>query len=478
MSLMRAEHPQTVEGSVLSSWHFDAAVLAAIFAVGASLRFLALGGLSFWSDEVVTMMLAKRDGLASLLDAIQHWDATRAVLHPYLLHHWIGIFGATETAARSFSGLCGMATIGLVYLIGRQTSGRSAALWGAWLAAISPLDVFHSREVRMYAFLVMVTCSSWSLLLSFRQSASWWKRIAFGVTLIALLYAHPLGTLMVMALAAGYLVVHTRSKLSRPAWSVIQVVVVLAFLPWAPRYLDHDPEVFVERLNAWYLFEWPEAFTGGRAEMVAACAGLIGWGIYARRREKPEAAMILGLWFLLPTVLLLLYSQIRHPIFGHRRYLLFVSPAYLLLVARGLAALPRWPRIMLGIVATWVPLATMPARVFNLDRSHYRLAAATIRQIDPTATIVVPTHGTRVCLGYYLNGWEGMRLESEVDYDTPPERIWYVTSTVWRKETRAIDPRIVSEFAVDESRDAPGLRLIHMHRNHSAVAAKQGPDRK
>ncbi len=447
-------------------------ILAAIFAVGAALRFVALGNLSFWSDEVVTMMLAKRDGLASLVDAIQHWDATRAVLHPYLLHQWIGVFGASEAAARSFSGVCGMATIGLAYAIGRQTSGRSVALWAAWLAAISPLDVFHSREVRMYSWLVMMTCASWSLLLSFRKSAPWWKCGAFGLSLVALVYSHPLGTLMVTALAGGYLLNLRDTKLRWPAWLAIQVGVVLAFLPWAGRYLDHNPEVFVSRLNAWYLFEWPEAFTGGRAEMVAACLGVIGWGLYARRKDEGRGALTLLAWFLIPTGLLLVYSLTRHPIFGHRRYLLFVSPAYLLLVARGVSALPRWPRLAFGLVGASVALAAMPSRVFDLDRSQYRLAAAAIRATDPGATIVVPTHGTRVCLGYYLDGWESMRLETEIDNGQPPERIWHVSCTILRGEA-APAARIEAEYEPDGSRRVPGMRLSHMRRK-AAVATAPG----
>ena len=468
----------TEQAESTAGWKRDAIVLGAIAVVGAALRFIAIGDLSFWSDEVVTMMLAKRDGLASLLDAIQHWDATRAVLHPYLLHQWIGVFGTGEAAARSFSAVCGMATIGLVYRIGRQTSGRSVALWAAWLAAISPLDVYQSREVRMYAWLVMVTCASWSLLLSTRRSAPWWKAVALWTALTALVYSHPLGTLMVTALAAGYLVIRRDSKLGWPVWLSIQVAVVLAILPWAGRYLDHDPEVFVARLNAWYLLEWPEAFTGGRAEMVAACAGLIAWGIYARRKEEGRGSLTLLAWFLVPTLLLLVYSLMRHPIFGCRRYLLFVSPAYLLLVARGISALPIRSRIVFGLVGAYVALATMPTRVFNLDRCHYRVAADAIRRSDPGATIVVPTHGTRVCLGYYLDGWEPMRLESEIDDATPPDRIWHVTSTVLRIDSPPIDPKVKAEYAADRTLASPGIRMIHMHRRESAVAVKASTSRR
>jgi hypothetical protein len=462
----------TLERTKERSWKFDAAVLAFVFAVGAALRFYALGRLSFWSDEVVTMMLARRESLADLIDKIQHWDATRALLHPYVLHQWMTVFGTSEFAARAFSASCGLVTITLIYMLARQTSSnRYLPLWAAWLAAISPLDVFHSREARMYSWLVMLTCGAWSLLLSFRTSFPWWKGVVFGLLLIALLYSHPLGTLMMSALGLGYLVTIRESKLVFWKWVIIQVGVVLAFLPWAPKYLDHDPEVFVMKLNAWYLLEWPEAFTGGRAEMVAVCVGLIAFGLWKTWKNEGKSASVLLAWFWVPTLLLLTYSLLKHPIFGARRYLLFVSPAYLLLLARGVASLPKCGRIVFGLVGAYVALAAMPGRVFQIDRSHYREAVALIQRVDPEAVIVVPTHGTRVCLGYYKDGWESMKLESEVDEKSAPARIWHVSTTVSKK----IDPiaaQVTERYESEATEKVPGLRLISMRRRDLGVAAK------
>jgi hypothetical protein len=168
--------------------------------------------------------------------------------------------------------------------------------------------------------------------------------------------------------------------------------------------------------------------------------------------------------------LLLIFSLIRHPIFGHRRYLLFVSPAYLLLLARGVASLRWQPRIVFGLVAAYVALATMPSRNFKPDRSHFREAAAIIRATDPAATIVLPTHGTRVCLGYYMGGWESMKLESDLESSPKPERIWHVNSTVLRKEPPVIDPKITTNYLADDLRSPTGLRLVHMHRKDNQVA--------
>ncbi|MBX6314259.1 MAG: glycosyltransferase family 39 protein [Isosphaeraceae bacterium] len=401
-----------MEGVRRSLGRWEGVALAAILLVATALRFVALGHDSIWSDEAVVLSLAHQDGPAALLRHLQVVDATRAPLHPLLLQGWIAVFGTSESAARALSAACGVATVALVYLLGRQTYGGTVGLWAAWLIAISPIDVYHAREVRMYALLVLATCTCWALLFSFRRSAPISKQVAFALALIALVYTHPLGGLMVLALGVGYLATRPESRLSGRRWVLIHIALSLALLPWIARYLDHPPETLNARLTPWHVLEWPEMFTGGRAEAVWAGAAVIAWGLWARRvGDRPEVAsqrvdLALLAWFFLPVGLLLAYSLLRHPVFGPRRYLLYVGPAYLLLMARGLAALPRTPRYALALVGAVVAGSVMGPRVFRIGRPDWRGAAALIRQHDPQAPILIidrdrPTQ--RACLAYYLD---------------------------------------------------------------------------
>ena len=116
------------------------------------------------------MRLARAGSPAALIDRLFRIDATRAPLHPMLLEGWIGVFGASEAAARASSVLCGVATVLLVFDIGRVAFDTRTGLWAAWLAALSPALIVYSREARMYAWLVLVTCLCWRLLLGLRRS--------------------------------------------------------------------------------------------------------------------------------------------------------------------------------------------------------------------------------------------------------------------------------------------------------------------
>ena len=256
--------------------------LALILTVGVGLRVVGLGSHSLWFDEVVTMRLARQPNPAALKTLIEQIDATRAPLHPLLLQAWITIFGGSDLAGRAFSALCGSGAIFLVYWIGKQAFDRSAALWGAWLFAVSPIEVEYSQEVRMYAWLVLLTCGCWGLLFSFRLSAQRWKQVAFAFGLVALLYTHPLGGLMIVALALGYLTLASESQLSFRDWVIIHVAVILAFAPWVGNYLDHPPDPKHPRHFQFY--NWPKAFLGGTDWMVAVGATIAIGGALAIHR--------------------------------------------------------------------------------------------------------------------------------------------------------------------------------------------------
>ncbi len=305
------------------------------------------------------------------------------------------------------------------------------------MTALNPLDVYHAREIRVYALLVLLTCSSWSLLISFRKSSGLVRQAAYTACLVAMMYTHPLGGLMVAALGVGYLVLRGELQLSLRGWLRTQAVAALGILPWVRSYLDHPPEL-ISPFKLRPMLEWPEGFTGGRVEAVAGAVVLIGVGLLAATKERPSqrrAALTLLAWFALPTLLLLAYSLLAHPIFTQRRYLLFVAPAYLLLIARGMIALPR-PAFLAVLVFTAVMTAqVLPRRIYNgQGRSDWRAAAEVVRRIDSNSRVVLlDRDGYEGSLSYYLGPqiplWVVPRQLQALKQapESLDRAIWYVT---------------------------------------------------
>ncbi len=378
----------------------DACVCAAIAFVAAGLRFFELGKVSFWYDEVVTMRLARSGSARELVNRLFEIDATRAPLQPLLLQIWLQSFGTSEFTARAFSVLCGIATVLLVYQIGRAAFDSATGLWAAWLAALSPLLIVYSREARMYAWLVLVTCLCWRLLLALRHSFTVSKAAVYVFCLVALVYSHPLGLLMLSALAFAGLLDARASLHGLGRWLAVHLAAAMLTLPWIGNYFDHPPEFLSERLPLRFLLGTPISFIGGNALLLLGLASLIALGIISRardstgsNREATHVSAILLCWLILPPLALYLYSWRFHPVFGPARYTVFVAPAYLVLVASGLSRLPAWARYPILAGLALVSLRALPPAVYDpelkADWRGFSIELAAERARSPGGQLLV-----------------------------------------------------------------------------------------
>ena len=367
------------------------AALPAILALASAIDGFGLGRLSLWYDEVVTMRLARAESPAALLRLLGEIDATRAPLHPLLLQDWLYLFGTSEFAGRSFSVVCGVATVFLIYRIGLATFGASTGLWAAWLATLSPLLIYYAREARMYAWLVFVTCACWALLFQLRNTSRRKTPVAYGIALVALGYSHPLGLIMLatLAMASGFFA--TAFFGSRIRWFGIHAMAGLLIAPWLNHYLDHAPESFSGPLPIKFLLGTPIGFIGGNFVTLAGLLTVAGYGVVRDFRERQAEGngqssahvfltpTCLLIWLAIPPLVLFAYSWISHPIFGPARYTLFVAPAYLILVASGLSRLPAVVRFPLAVGMAGLSVMTIMPMVFDPEiKGDWRAFAASV----------------------------------------------------------------------------------------------------
>jgi uncharacterized membrane protein len=460
-----------------------------ILAVALALRVYELGRLSFWYDEVVTVRLARAGSPAALLWLLDQIDATRAPLHPLLLQGWFGLFGPSEVSARAFSAAGGVLTVALVARLGRRAfDDETTGLWAAALAAVSPPLVYYAREARMYAWLVLVTCAAWDALWSLRRGVTAGRLAWYALTLTALGYSHPLGLLMIAALGPASLVNRRALGLSWPGWLSAHLAALAALAPWLRHYVDHAPESTVGRLPLKFLLGTPIGFLGGNFLTLAGFAALIAYGLAPCFRRffvrwapptirdstpasPPNLAPSLLIWLIVPPTLLYEYSRLSHPVFGPSRYTLFVAPAYLILVARGLARLPLLPRLFAATTALGLAALSLPEAVYAPDlKADWRAAAALIDRADPAGAepvVVVatdPAHNVEVETARYYLGprrpvvpMPGRPEDLARTLPPGPGRVWFAVGLRGGKPVGMVpDPFARGGTATDLA----GLRLI------------------
>jgi mannosyltransferase len=328
---------------------------AIIVSVAAGLRFWALDSTSLWYDEIVTMRVARTTGPAALVERLDQIDGTRAPLHPLILQLWLRAFGPSDLAGRSFSALCGLGTVVVIFMLGRLAFDEMTGRWAAWLAAVCPPLVYYSQEARMYAWLVLLTCLSWLVFFWFRRTAKPAESVSYWLLLTSLVYSHPLGIFMVAAHGLSFLLVRPYLRLTPRLWLTIHAAVLVSIAPWLRQYTDHGTDYAMPRHSIRFLLAVPIEYVGGNSIVLVLCVAIIVFGMLSGERvgrwlrlaiSKPVENLIFVTWAAVPPLLMYIYSYLAQPIFGPPRYHLFIAPAYLILLAHGLSRLPapiRWP---------------------------------------------------------------------------------------------------------------------------------------
>ncbi|MEJ5254933.1 MAG: glycosyltransferase family 39 protein [Acidimicrobiales bacterium] len=219
-------------------------IVLAVLAVlaGVVLRFVARSPM--WLDEALSVNIAQLP-LGEIPDALRH-DG-HPPLYYVLLHGWIRLFGTSDLAVRSLSGVFAVGTLPLAWLAGRRRGGPVLAWLALLVLALSPFALRYATEARMYALVMLLVSAGWLLVdgavrLGHDRTA---QLAAITLTTAALLYTH-YWSLWLLGAAAALLVWRVRRGQDdgerRRARRVLVSLAVggLLFIPWLPVLLDQS----------------------------------------------------------------------------------------------------------------------------------------------------------------------------------------------------------------------------------------------
>ena len=122
---------------------------------GLALRLAVPRGI--WLDEAISIHQA-RLSLHGLFRNLYYGDRQPPLYH---LSLWVTIraFGDGEFAVQLPTLVAGTLVIPVLYELGRELYDRRTGLVAAAFAAVSPLLVWYSQEVRLYTFVACSGCS-------------------------------------------------------------------------------------------------------------------------------------------------------------------------------------------------------------------------------------------------------------------------------------------------------------------------------
>lgn len=337
-----------------AKWLVPALILLLAF----TLRVCELESKGLWGDEIAQVRRAS----IALPRIVDEYRAPPRFFLQFALIHLTRLVGTSDFWVRLPSAFASVLAVAGIYALARRLTGESVAWVAMLFMALAPYQIWYAQEARMYG---AMTCYAILTLYFFARLLSQPNIKSMTGLVVAstlLLYNHLFGflvlfTLGVIALGLVFWDWRTRRNAAvtrtHPHWfrsfAICMTAVVILAIPLFPGTVPfllrsglRDPSVEWRSLPPFQLtfaflaellgYFGLSAGMGWRAWLSLALA-LLGLGALSRR--KPRAGWVAFAWLFVPLATLAL-ARPRHEVVP--RYLIFMQPIFLLLMAQGVIA--------------------------------------------------------------------------------------------------------------------------------------------
>jgi len=339
-------------------WPIVVSVAVVVAAIGGTfLRFVTSSPM--WIDEALSVNIADL-GPSGAIAALHH-DG-HPLLYYLLLGWWTDVFGNSDFAARSLSGLFSLGSVPVLVLVARRRYGHEVSRHTLALALAAPFLIRYGTEARMYSMLVFLVAVGWLMFDRAIERPDLRRLVPIALVAAALVNTH-YWTFWLLASVALGLLWHWRSAPAGDRTADVRVFAALSIgaatiLLWLPVLLDqaaHTGTPWAPRARpAEVLVETVQAIGGGRrfepmllgillivsVVLGATYTGHVGREIHISTSALPST--IGPMWMIAAT--LAVGGSVSLALGGafEARYAAVVMPFLIVLSARGTSALgPR-----------------------------------------------------------------------------------------------------------------------------------------
>ncbi|MGD9316216.1 MAG: glycosyltransferase family 39 protein, partial [Anaerolineae bacterium] len=437
----------------------------------------ALGDKSLWWDESLSLHRSQETLFYALSGQITLTDNVDDVVtidnHPplYFVLLWVvtRLLGQSEFALRYLSLAAVVLLVPLLYTTGKRLVDGWAGLGAAVLGALSPMYLWYGQEARMYALVAFLSLLSfYSFLRAFFGSSSTsraqyhsgWIAV-YAVTSACLVATHYLGVFLIafQLVTLGVLTLRQAGSRRRLLPIIAALAAVLALFVisgWLNRPQARSsslslPILLRDLLNSfslglsvdvgdWYVFV---------IDLVFLLFLLLGLVWLVRPSTPPRsrtAGRLLAGYLFVPIVITYVLSFVQ-VVYMTSRHLIFITPAFYLLVGIGLT---RWRghRAWISVAVALLMLGGVLYSTYNYfyspdyDKDRHREWGAFLRQqVRPGDVVVVNPPHIADLYDYYASNdvpWIGLPLLGDAQQHTEAklEELLKQYDRVWLAHSR------------------------------------------
>lgn len=387
-----------------------------ICCLGFFLRFYDLGGESYWFDETMSLYFSQQD-IGSIFNP-PAYETHIPPLYYLLLHFWIGLFGTSEFAVRSLSAIFGGLSIFALYKLGKTLFNVKIAVYSSLIFSVSIFQIYFSQEARMYSLLTLTTLLSiFFFVKSLNENRPrFW--VSYIIASILMLYSHAYGIFILIFQFLCLLVYYRHKRGCFKNCFIAFSLVTLGFLPWVIKLFDVTPYV-LEGSSAIGWIPQPDLILILGTIVVfcnSSVVSLIVFGYSIRSiftlsslKKRFASSSFFGslkrikacvfdsskfsitfcfMWIGIPIILALLISLMFQPIYLPK-YLILVTPAFYLLVSRGLANKNLKLRYMLLLVLIIDSAVVSYSFYTNSNKEQWREAALFVQEREAAGDLII-----------------------------------------------------------------------------------------
>jgi len=361
-------------GAVIGSSFF---LLTAILLCALALRVYLIDAKSFWFDESAVSTYALRKSFSELIVPL-------GFNHPglfFLILKSVMHFSKNPVMWRYISVFFGVGSVFFTFSIGRILFNKKVGLLSSLLLAVSSLHVFYSQEIGVYALFLFMSLCYVSVLISVVTSKdiSLFRYGLFGIVTALLLLSHYF-SLIIIFYASLLTVVTLRKETKKKLIGILLIqgtaigILLMGMIPFGKFFFFHrgflslgwikDVSLVEALLSLITTFSYGgRSFAGDDIEIQLHELGeipflavlqiiLIVIGLIVAYRKKGQQRKITWAvfgWLFLPAGIVVFISALFSPLFIVR-HLIFSLPAFYILVALGVFALPQrfWQGVLIA----------------------------------------------------------------------------------------------------------------------------------
>ena len=158
--------------------------------VAGFLRFSLLDLFGLSSDEFATLMIVSKESFHDIIETCIVISQPVPPFYFLLCKLCVDLLGAGETGLRFLSVICGILTVGLVFLIGKILFDSRVAGWAALLCALNTTQILYSQMARPYALCLLLSSISILSFLRWLKKDTLLDRFSYVISTSLLLYSH------------------------------------------------------------------------------------------------------------------------------------------------------------------------------------------------------------------------------------------------------------------------------------------------